>query len=71
MGMVCRSFLVCCYCFAGNSKHDVGLVLQTQQLISMLCCCLQGGEARRGQMADEHGGDVSAAYSEMGHQVMI
>eukprot|EP00775_Hariotina_reticulata_P008296 gene8296-8482_t len=26
----------------------------------------RGGEARKQQMADEHGGDVHAAYSEMG-----
>lgn len=26
----------------------------------------RGGEARKKQMAEEHGGDVHAAYSEMG-----
>jgi hypothetical protein len=38
---------------------------------SLLCCCLQGGETRKDQMAEEHGGDASAGYSEMGHQVHL
>jgi hypothetical protein len=38
-------------------------------LIFIDCCCLQGGETRKDQMAETHGGDVSAGYSEMGHQV--
>lgn len=29
----------------------------------------KGGQARKEQMASEHGGDASAGYSEMGHQV--
>lgn len=28
----------------------------------------KGGQARKEQMASEHGGDVSAAYAEMGSQ---
>jgi hypothetical protein len=38
---------------------------------SLLCCCLQGGETRKDQMGEEHGGDASAGYSEMGHQVPL
>lgn len=29
----------------------------------------KGGQARKEQMADEHGGDVHAAYAEMGQKV--
>lgn len=31
-----------------------------------MLAAVQGGESRKGQMADEHEGDASAGYSEMG-----
>jgi hypothetical protein len=53
--------------------HPAGCSRDVDELtiIYMLCCCLQGGETRKDQMAEEHGGDASAGYSEMGHQVHL